>query len=149
MIGWVIFGSLLTLVSAFALSTFHYRKRARRAENKTQSGPAPLDSVFSHSSCGYQAAGGPERSDNLKKKSKTRTEERKYKYRPGSRRAEEENFAKSDGVSDFPQYLIGVGPGVVEQAEEDHQYFPSEEGACGDRYDRHGVKIEENIDSFI
>ena len=145
MIGWVVFGSLLTLVAAFALSTFHYRKRARRAENKTQSDPAPLDSVFSHSKCVYKEAGGPERSDNLKKNSKNRNE-RKYKYRPPSHRTEEK-FSKSELPSELPEYLIEARG--ADQAEDEHQYFPSEEGACGDRYDRHGVKIEENIDNFI
>ena len=143
MIGWVIFGSLLTLVTAFALSTFHYRKRAHRAENKTQSDPAPLDSVFSHSKCVYKDAGGSEgRSDNQKKNSKNRNP-RKYKHHHHqhhsvSQRPEEK----------FPEYLLEAGAGG-DQTEDDHQYFPSEEGTCGDRYDRHGVKIEENIDNFI
>ena len=139
MIGWVIFGSLLTLVTAFALSTFYYRKRAHRAENKTQSDPAPLDSVFSHSKCVYKDAGGSEpRPDNQKKNNKNRAG-RKYKYRQDSQRPEEK-FLKS---GEFPEYFIGAGV-VADQSDEDHQYFPSEEGACGDRYDRHGVKIEEN-----
>ena len=139
MLGWVIFGSLLTLVTTFSLSTFYYRRRAHRAENKTQSDPAPLDSVFSHSKCVYKDAGGSEpRSDNQKKNSKNRNP-RKYKHQPGSQRPEE----------NFPEYFLGAGGVVGDQTEEDHQYFPSEEAACGDRYDRHGVKIEENIDSFI
>ena len=51
----------------------------------------------------------------------------------------EEKFVKTE----FPEYFMGAGL-VADQSDDDHQYFPSEEGACGDRYDRHGVKIEEN-----
>ena len=142
MIGWVILGSLLTLVTALGLSTAYYRRRAHRAEHKTPSDPAPLDSVFSHSKSVYKDAGGSERrSDNQKKNNKNRNP-RKYKYRPASHSRAEENF------SEFPDYMMAAGVGA-EPTEEDHQYFPGEDGACGDRYDRHGVKIEENIDNFI
>ena len=136
MIGWVVFGSLLTLVAAFALSTFHYRKRARRAENKTQSDPAPLDSVFSHSKYVYQEAGG---SDNHNQEEKKRNK-RKYKSRDVCEGGDAVFLKAGGSGTDFQEY---------EDGEEDQQYFPSEEGACGDRYDRHGVRIEQNIDNFI
>ena len=50
MIGWITLGSLLTLATAFGLTTFHYRRRARRAESKTESESeaaqsSPLESV--------------------------------------------------------------------------------------------------------
>ena len=34
MIGWVVLGSSLTLVIAFAVTTYYYRARARKAESK-------------------------------------------------------------------------------------------------------------------
>ena len=37
MIGWVVLGSSLTLVIAFAVTTNYYRGRARKAERKTNS----------------------------------------------------------------------------------------------------------------
>ena len=38
MAAWVVLGSTLTLVIAFAVTTHHYRARARKAEGKTRPG---------------------------------------------------------------------------------------------------------------
>lgn len=38
MVAWVVLGSSLTLVIAFAVTTYHYRGRARKAEGKTRPG---------------------------------------------------------------------------------------------------------------
>ena len=89
MIGWITFGSLLTLATALALSTFYYRRRARRAENKSQS-DAQIDRAIPVSQ------NQPSRS----------RKERKYKSR-GRDRGDRGDRGEEELEQEFSQYFIG------------------------------------------
>ena len=119
MIGWVTFGCLLTLASAFGLTTVYYRRRARRAETKTIT-PAthPGDQSRGRSRSG-----------------------RKYKCR--DLEGAEARFLQPGPQAELPDYFLG---GESEETADSGEFCPEDGtgGVFGDRYDRHGVKIEQN-----
>ena len=122
MIGWVTFGSLLTLASAFGLTTVYYRRRARRAETKPGL-PAALTTA-THPG------------DQSRARSRSG---RKYKCRDLMEGAEA-RFLQPGTQVEVPDYFLG---GESEETADSGEFCP-EEGVFGDRYDRHGVKIEQN-----
>ena len=108
--GWVVLGSSLTLVIALAVTTYHYRGRARKAEKKDSSSNGSR--TKSSSSEGSHRLSNPAR------------HERRYKH---------------DGCDQVGEYFIGDDDRDTLENEISSGSTPG----C-DRYDLHGVKIEQN-----
>ena len=138
MAAWVVLGSTFTLVIAFAVTTHHYRARARKAEGKTRPGNSGND--INHAKYIYK---------DVEVENGSCLHQNNHRESGGqSRKCQADVEVNGGQIMGRGKETVIIAGYCEEDGDQDsdiHDMDTDEHGIPGcDKYNVHGVKLEHN-----